>query len=733
MNKYASKDAKWIIKDYSVDAVEQIKEQLGVSALTAKLLNNRGCINGNQALDFLNKDISGFCDPYLLKDMRAAVNKVLEHLENKSKIMIYGDYDVDGVTSTVILYLYLKTLGADVYYFIPERINDGYGLNSNSIDRFIKDDIKLIITVDSGITANQEIDYAAEGGIDVIVTDHHTCLPELPRACAIINPKRPDCNYPFKELAGVGVVYKFLCALDSKYFKVNIQIATEKIFNLFADFIAIGTIADVMPIRGENRIIVSTGLDKLAKTTNIGLIALLDEINNESNSYKKKSVTSALVGFVIAPRINAAGRMTSAMRAVELFLTHDPNTAHMLAAELCAVNKQRQIHENEIFLEAVDMIKQSFDFENDLFIILDADKWHHGVIGIVASRICEKYHLPCIMISFIGEGREKDGSIGKGSGRSIKGINLFDALSSCKDILEKFGGHELAAGLSVKRENLPELKRRLNEYARQHINQSLLGEKLYIDAEITKNDISIKTATELAVLEPYGLSNPVPLFCLIDFTITDIISIGEGRHTKLTLKKDDSYFTALYFGMSYTQFPYCVGDRVDVACNMDINTFLNKRTVQLTVRSIRQNIAQTEPVRRRLYIYEMFKQGKNVFFASENTPTREDFKTVFVMLRKKAQQKNMIYTELPYYEEDSDYIPVDISYFSRLYYSTAKVKFSVLKVLFVFDILNELGVIETEKTDDELIIKFKIIGWDAKRKVNLDSSSIMKRLKAFSH
>jgi len=727
-----------VIRDQSPAKATELSNALNISPLISRLLVARGLDTPEKAWDFLNKSSEKLHDPFLMKDMDKACETVIYHIRSKSKILIYGDYDVDGVTSTVILHQYLRSLGADVSSHIPERLSEGYGLNENSIRGFAREGIRLIITVDSGITAINEAETAKEVGIDLVITDHHTCREMLPDAKAVVNPKRKDSEYPFRQLAGVGVVFKFLCALDARYFNIETSIASKKILNLFSEPAAIGTIADVMPITDENRIIVSHGLEMMEDTKNIGLEALLDEIGAETRKPigKKapgKRISSSQVGFIIAPRINACGRISSAMRAVELLTTDDKNTARCIAAELCAVNKQRQLLENEILNEALEYVEKNHDFSKDLFIVAESETWHHGVIGIVASRICEKYHMPCILVSFAGEKEEgvsSDEHIGKGSGRSIKGLNLVEALSSASDCLVKYGGHDLAAGLSVKRKDLGKLRERLNEYARSNLTDMNMAETLNIDGVLATNDINIKSASEISMLEPFGLGNPVPLFCAYEMRITDINAIGEGKHTRMVLERDGMSVTALYFGISPYVLPYFVGSTVDIVCNMDINVFQNARSLQLIIRDMRPSRQYRELITRKASQYKALRAGLKLQGSVDIIPERDDFKAVYLCLKKKINEKHLFTSEMEAYEKDDPLFPIDIPAFASDIYQKTKIRIGLLKLLVILDVFGETGIINREySAADPMLQRISVASLLTQNKINLESSELLLQLK----
>lgn len=573
---------KWNVLTQDVGQVNRLCKELSVPAVCARLLINRGYSIPADAANFLNKSDAMLYDPFLLADMKKAIERIEHALEKQEKITIYGDYDVDGVTSVSILYMYLSGRGADIDYYIPTRDNEGYGLNTAAFDTIKANGTKLVITVDTGITAIDEIDYANSIGLDIVVTDHHQCRSELPRAIAVVNPKRPDCPYPFKELSGVGVVFKTICALElsdvngGEYNLYTIKDMCKR----YIDLVTIGTIADVMPLTGENRIIVSMGLSILAHTKQIGINALFRAAGIDGT----KKITSSVIGFTIAPRINAAGRIGNASRAVQLFLADSTALADVIAEELCNTNRERQSLENEIYTDAVEQLEKNHDLHKESAIVLSSDTWHHGVIGIVASRLTERYNLPSVLISFEKSGGEEN--VGKGSGRGVKGLNLVKALASCEDLLAKYGGHELAAGLSIERENLDEFRKRLNEYVKENMDTEAADAKTPVDARIYPEDISEESIERISLLEPFGAGNPTPTFVMRDCIITSINLLSFGKHSKFTVVCDGEAFTALFFGTNIQHEGFAVGDEVDIMFSMDINEFRGLKTVQLVVRDM---------------------------------------------------------------------------------------------------------------------------------------------------
>lgn len=552
------KKRKWIINTAKINI-----EKLDISKVATKVLLSRGYDSKFKIEEFVNSKYQELFDPFLLKDMQKACDIIKESIKNNEKIVIYGDYDVDGVTSTSIVTDYLENIGANVEFYIPNRANEGYGLNKTAIDILIEKKVDLIITVDTGITAVEEVDYLNEKGIKVIITDHHSCKEKTPNALAVINPKQEDCKYPFKELAGVGVAFKLLCALDGDY---------EKITKKYSDIVAIGTIADVMPIISENRAIIAKGVEKLNKTENIGLYKLMQELS-------MKEVTSTSISFRIAPRLNAAGRMGLATDAVRLILTKDEKYAEKCASDLCKQNAHRQDEEFAILTEVLEKIEREVDIVADKAIVIWGENWHHGVVGIVSSRIIERYNLPVIVLSV------EDG-VAKGSARSIKGFNVFETLVELDEYLIKYGGHELAAGLTINEENLEEFREKLLKIAEERITDDMLLPELKIDCELEFSEININEVNGLSALEPYGMANAQPVFCSYDAVIASVTPLTEGKHQKIILKKDGKIQTAMLFSVSTEEFIYKPGDVVSVAYSLSINEFKGNRSVQMILRDI---------------------------------------------------------------------------------------------------------------------------------------------------
>ncbi len=703
--------------------VQEISHELGIRLPTAQLLVNRGCLTPSDARSFLLKETEQLHDPLEMADMDNAVYRILEAVEEEEKIVIFGDYDVDGVTSVSILYLYLKSIGADVSYYIPCRSGEGYGMSGCAIRKLADDGCRLIVTVDTGITAVAEAGLIRELGMELIVTDHHECHTELPDAVAVVNPRRPDCPYPFKELAGVGVVFKLLCALEAvRSPEDSMTDCVKRVAGEYCDLVAIGTVADVMPIRDENRLIVSYGLHLIDNTSRPGLIELIEATRTESKYNTKKKITASFIGYTIAPRINAAGRIRDASIAVELFLAEDCTAAAPIAQRLCEINHERQAEENKIIEEAYAQIAASHDFEHDPVIVLENETWHHGIIGIVASRITEKYGCPSILISFEGSGEGgEDGSLGKGSGRSVKGLNLVEALSTCSDLLVKYGGHELAAGLTIRREDLPEFRRRLNECARAHLTETDTQPSLEADCELYPNDITMEQAQELYYLEPYGVSNPPPVFVLKNVQIHDTTLVGGGKHTRLTLRIGNSFVSAMCFRQTLADLDLYSGDFADVLFTLDINEYQNQRSIQLVVKDIRLTELQFHAENAEIALFRGLWSGKSPAelplgrrTAFDIVPTREEFGTVYSLLKRELRLEHEVFS---------------IRALLHLL-RTGGTPIGYVKLKYILLSLCELellGVEAVTETEEQEIYAFRYI--PTRTKTNLDRSGIYRKLK----
>lgn len=631
-------------------AVSTLCAALHISPVTARLLCNRGYTTPEAARLFMSCGVGAWHNPYLMKDMNLAVDRVMEAVEKKEKIAIYGDYDVDGVTSVTSLYLYLTSLGANVINYIPSRQKEGYGMSLPVMDHLAEIGVQLIITVDTGITAHREIAYAAELGMATVVTDHHECHAELPVCCAVINPHRPDCAYPFKELAGVGVVFKLICACEAHRLGLTCEQALAAVEERFIDLVAIGTVADVMPLSDENRYIVAKGLAILDNTRRPGLAALLDAISGNgtvrpassaTGARSRRKVNAGLVGFGIAPRINAAGRISHAMKAVNLLLSSTEAEAIPLAEELCRINVQRQTEENRIAEAAYRQIEEQMKGGDQppRILVLEDDGWMHGIIGIVSSRITEKFGLPSILVSFDGSVGEEptDDDVGKGSGRSVKGLNLVDALADSGDLLMRFGGHELAAGLTLRRGNVEAFRQKINEYAARYLTDDMTAVRYEAECEVTMGELSMTLAEEIETLEPYGVSNPLPVFLMQDVTVQKIIPLGNGKHTKLVLFSEGYMMQAVWFGMPTASIPLSAGDRADVLFQININDYQGVRSVQMILQDLRVSKTYENACKSERQRFQDVMAGAPISPKENIIPTRDDIACVYTLLRGDAR------------------------------------------------------------------------------------------------
>ena len=541
----AMDDEPWSEQKYAATLAAQQKEV----GLLAGILAARGITDPTEALTLLAGE-EELSDPMLLTDMDKACARILEAIDKEQTIVVYGDYDVDGVTATALLYQHLKGMGASVKCMLPSREGDGYGLSKNAIQSIHDKGCQLIVTVDNGISALEEAEFAASLGVDLIVTDHHLPHDALPKAVAVVDPRRADDHSPFKGLCGAGVAFKLCAALDG--------CPPEEMLDYCGDLAAVGTVADVMPLTGENRTLVKAGLKSLQQTDRPGISALLEEVGLEG-----KPITAENVSYAIAPRINAAGRMDNAVTALQLVLCEDEERAEELAHKLNEINVARQETEQEIVKAAQQQLDAEPAILEDRVILIWGRDWHPGVIGIVASRLVEKTGRPVIVVSVDEHGE------GKGSGRSVQGFNLHECIASCEDILLRFGGHAMAAGLSVREENLPELRRRLNEWAAREC-AVLFTPPLECDLSIHLDRITVESVRRLEQLAPYGAENPTPVFVLEKAVIDGIFSVSEGKHCRLRLRQGNASIYAVWFGMPPEQLPYTMGDVVDAAVNLSV-------------------------------------------------------------------------------------------------------------------------------------------------------------------
>ncbi len=556
---------KWECYKPDENKVNELVKLCNINEIVAKVLVNEN-ISKEELNIFINPTRKDFHNPFLMPDMEIAVNRIIKAITNKEKIMIYGDYDADGITSITVLKSFLEERGLDVFSYIPNRLDEGYGLNNEAIKKIYEENYKLIITVDCGISGIDEVEYANSLGIEVIITDHHEPADILPKALAVVDAKRKDSKYPFNQLAGVGVVFKLIQAIS---IKLNLD---EKEYLKYLDIVCIGTISDIVPLINENRVIAKLGLKLVSQTKNIGLKSLL-------NIAGFKQIDSVAVSFGVAPRINACGRMGNEKLALDLFLTKDYELARKLATKLNEYNIKRQEIEKKIFNEVTQIVENK-EKENTC-IVIGENGWHHGIIGIVASKVTEMYFKPTILICF-------DEDIGKGSGRSIPGFDLHEALMKCGKNLEKFGGHSMAVGVTIKKEKFEEFKTELEKYASK-CNITDIVPIINIDSELSLKEISLEKVRELKILEPFGEGNTVPLFLFKNLKINSIRSLSEGKHLKLTLKEDNYMIDAIGFNIGELAEKYCLDDKIDIVGSLDINSFNGNDSVQIVIKDIRKS------------------------------------------------------------------------------------------------------------------------------------------------
>ena len=554
---------KWECYSVDEDKVNELSKDYNLCKILANILVNRNIENIDK---FLNPTRHDFHDPFLMPDMEKAIQRLIKAIEDKQKIMIFGDYDADGITSITVLKKFLNERGMEVGTYIPNRLNEGYGLNKEAIKKIFDQGYTLMITVDCGISGIEEIDYANSLGIETIITDHHEPAESLPNAYAVIDAKRKDNKYPFNQLAGVGVVFKVIQALS---IKLGLD---EKEYLKYLDIVCVGTISDIVPLIDENRVIAKLGLKLVEVTRNIGLRILIQSIGF-------KEINSTAISFGVAPRINACGRMGHQQEALDLFLCDDINKAKEIATRLNAFNQERQAKEKAICKQVVEQIEAG---EKDkTCIILGHEDWHHGIIGIVSSKVTEMYFKPSILICF-------EGDEGKGSGRSIPGFDLHEALMKCSDTIEKFGGHSMAIGITVKKDKFEEFKQEFEEYAKS-CNISEIVPVVQIDEEVNLKDICMEDVRSLKLLEPFGEANKMPIFLFKNLKINSIRALSEGKHLKLNLKSDSYMIDAIGFNMGELANQYLLDDKVDVVGSLDINSFNGNENMQITIKDIRKS------------------------------------------------------------------------------------------------------------------------------------------------
>lgn len=673
----------WVVAKADRKAAETLSAQCGLPPFIVYMLLIRGITTKEEILDFISDDV-GFENPFDAIDMDKAVNRINQALDNFEKICVYGDYDADGVTSTALLCTYLETVGADVFYYIPSREHEGYGMNETAVKKIKEKGTKLIITVDNGIAAHDPVQIAKELGIDVVITDHHKPVSEeLPKAVAVVDLHRFDCPSEFKELSGVGVVLKLIFAME--------QGQTEKrdILDDYSDIAAIGTIGDIVPLLGENRTIVKHGLNLIKNSQRYGINALI-----ESSSLTGKKISAGKLAFSVVPRINAGGRLGESFETVNLFMTDDIDEAENIAKNLSIDNNKRQTIEKEIIAEILGEYEQRSEIFAEPIIVIESEKWHQGVIGIVAARIKEIFGKPAIVITF-------DGNAGKGSGRSVAGFSLCDAVFACSEHLTHCGGHPMAVGIGIERDKVSDFRNAINRYAES------LGEMpmdiLNIDCKLNPAGININFVKQLSILEPYGAGNPTPVFGLYSMKIVDIKSLADNKHLRITAEKGQSKINIMKFFTAKEEFPFEQGDFADFAVKLDINDYGGGSISVIAVDVKPENLEFSELINS-YRIYEKFIVTKK---ADDKVleylmPSREEFAKVYRYLRDK-----------------------------KVFYGGKDILFHKIgrtinygKLSLIIDVMKELELINIERNDKSERIFINNI----QRKVNLADSVLIKRL-----
>ncbi len=683
---------QWNIAQGDEEARRAMERQ-GVPGLVAATLCARGMTDLAEARSLLSSGPDHLQDPFLMKDMDLAVARISRALRNGEKIAVYGDYDVDGITSTCLLTHYLRGQGGEVCYYIPNRLSEGYGVNREAVSHLAREGVRLMITVDCGITAVDEVRYANELGVDVIITDHHECKEEIPAAVAVVDPHRKDCSYPFKDLAGVGVALKVVMALGGEK-------RSRALFQEYADLAAVGTVADVMKLLGENRTIVRVGLNHLKKTRRRGLYALMVEAGTLS-----RAINSTTVGYCLSPRINAAGRMGQAATAAELILTEDAVQAELLAHQLCELNRQRQAVELEIFNQCLVLVNGQ---KQDCLVLADK-AWHQGVVGIVASRLAEQCACPVFMICLQEDGK------GKGSCRSYGGFNLFCALERCADLLEGYGGHALAAGFSIKEENIPAFRAKMEELVRTDTGGEEMVSTLQIDGEIENTALlTVEQVEALSALEPYGAGNPKPVFSLSGVTVTCMSDVGGGRHLKMRASRDGRTVDLIFFSVTRAKSGLVVGDKADVAFYPQINEYRGSRTVQLHLVDLRPSYSNQE--RDEQALYRKYARGETLTPCEARLmiPQREEFAAVWRYL---ANREGEVVDQ-----------PIRLA---RRVAQEGDLWESPLRTMICLEVLESFGLVSIQEEQDGAL-RIRLQRRKSREKVALYQAPIIKRLQTIA-
>lgn len=676
------KRKKWVVTKGNKDFAAQIAQELSVDPFAALLATSRGFDNIDEINDFFDPDAPLSLSPLSIADMSKAAERINRAIDDYELICVFGDYDADGVTATALLYSYLETRGANAMCYIPDRLTEGYGLNNGAIEELADRGVKLIVTVDNGVSAVEEAIRAKELGIELIVTDHHKVGDVLPDALAVVNPHRSDCPSNFKEMSGVGVAFKLVCAIEGDDGDILIE--------EYGDLVALGTIGDVVTLTGENRVMVRRGIKLMNENPRPGIEALM-----EVAGVNDKVFSASTAAFTVCPRINAAGRMGSAYKALELLLCEDEETAADIAEEINSMNSLRQRTETSIFSSAAAMLSASPDMLNDRIIVVDGEDWHQGVIGIVAARITERYGRPCVVIS-------RDGETARGSCRSIEGFSIYDAIESVSDCLDHFGGHTLAAGLGLKSSRIAEFRKRINEYAADKEMPFALQK---VDCRLLPSSINFELVSAMSLLEPFGSGNPQPCVGLFGVRIDEIASVSEGKHIRMIVSKNGARTGVVFFGMPEKKFPFEKGDAVDLAVNLDRSYYNGEPRISVIVRGIRPALTDEEKVLSAISLFERFIRNEKLTSqqAAMLLPDRQLQVDVFKSIKQKPLKDRYCEVLCQRLGDDGE---------------------NLAKITAVVEIMLEMGILAANEYD-------MIYVPENPPKVNLEDSEIMKRIKSF--
>ncbi len=674
------KRKKWVVSKGNKELATSAAQKFGIDPIAAMIATSRGFDDIDSIGEFFDENSALGLDPLSIKDMDKAAARVNAALDSFEMICVFGDYDADGVTATALLYSYLESRGANVIRYVPDRIKEGYGLNKEAIKKLADCGVKLIVTVDNGVSCVEETKYAYSLGMQVIITDHHKTGDILPECEAVVDPHRPDCPSKFKEMSGVGVAFKLVCAIEGS--------DEDELLDEFAELIAIGTIGDVVSLTGENRIMVRRGVRNMTQSPGIGVASLL-----ESSGYGGKKISSSSASFTLCPRINAAGRMGTADKALDLLLCDDAETGGYLAEEINELNILRQKTENDIFNKAVAIVESNPEISSGRILVVDDEDWHQGVIGIVAAKLTERYGKPSIVIS-------RNGENAKGSARSIEGFSIFDAIESTSSLLTHYGGHTLAAGIGIKSADIPAFRKAINEYA---AGREIPFAEINIDCKLRLSSVDKDLLGALEALEPFGSGNPQPLFGLFDVTVEEISGVLNGKHTRLIVSKNGSRLNAVYFNMPDSRFPFEVKDTVDLAVNVEENYYNGETRVSVIVRGIRPSVTDEEKVLYSIGLYNKFLFGSKITSdeAAKLIPERETQVEVFKSIKAN---------------------PLKDGYCEQLCVRLGDDGEKLASYMVCVDIMREMGLI---KSNDNGALYVP----ENPKKVNLENSEIMRKLR----